>query len=240
MSETPAREVVLFDLDQTVVPWDTQLVFRSYVLQQEPWRRALGVVFPLFLPFGKLLGAGGLKQVFHSYLWGMKSATLRQHARQFAQDWVPKLAYPEILEEVKAHREAGRNVILSSASPDLWAAEIGRELGFTSTEGTRFDWGDRVPFFPQLLSPNHKGREKVVRLAARGIHQAQAGYSDSAADLPMLALCQEKTLVHPLPGVCKIGEDQNWRILHPPKPWKNRLAFALAGARQYLGLWQPK
>ncbi|MDB4382073.1 haloacid dehalogenase-like hydrolase [Akkermansiaceae bacterium] len=56
MSKPP--EHVLFDLDQTIVPWDTQLVFRSYVLQQEGWRRALTLVFILFLPLNKLLGAG--------------------------------------------------------------------------------------------------------------------------------------------------------------------------------------
>lgn len=233
------REVVLFDLDQTVVPWDTQLVFRSYVLQKEPWRRALGLVFPLFLPFAKLLGAGGLKQVFHCYLWGMRTSQLQAYAAAFAQEWVPHLFYPQIVAEIEEHRKADRLTVLASASPELWVREIGASLGFDLSEGTRVDWGERVDFFPQLIGENHKGEEKVRRLREHGITAGKIGYSDSAADLPMLHLCEEKVLVHPLPGVRAIGEKHGWRLVFPSKPWKSRLAFALAGAKQYFGFWKP-
>ncbi|MDB4286713.1 haloacid dehalogenase-like hydrolase, partial [bacterium] len=98
------QENVLFDLDQTIVPWDTQLVFRSYVLQQEGWRRALTLVFILFLPLNKLLGAGGMKRVFHCYLWGMKRERLEELAASFVRDWLPLLTYPEIISEIEKHR----------------------------------------------------------------------------------------------------------------------------------------
>ena len=235
----PTANHVLFDLDQTIIPWDTQLVFRCYVLRKEPARRLLTLIFLAFLPLNKVLGAGGMKRVFHSYLCGMTQDQLKKHVADFLQDWLPLLTYPEIIAEIERHRKEGSQLVLSSASPELWVKGIGHALGFHHSLGTRFDWGKRVPLFPDMIGENHKGEEKVRRLAELNITSGLAGYSDSRADLPLLALCQENTLVNPLSGVRKIGVENNWRILEPDRPWKNRLFFGLGCARQLFGFWKP-
>lgn len=237
MSNVP--ETVLFDLDQTIVPWDTQLVFRSYVLQEEGWRRVLTLVFLLFLPLNKLLGAGGMKRVFHCYLWGMKRKRLEELAAQFVKEWLPRLTYPEIISEIEEHRAAGRRLVLSSASPELWVQHIGKALGFDLSLGTLFEWGDQVEFFPDLIGENHKGGAKVVRLADLGITEGVEGYSDSRADVPLLELCLKQTLVNPLPSIKAEGADRGWRLLEPAKPWESRLAFGWGCALQLFGIWKP-
>ncbi len=230
---------ILFDLDQTIIPWDTQLVFRCYVLRKEPARRLLTLIFILFLPLNKVLGAGGMKRVFHSYLWGMSRSRLQEHVEGFLDEWLPKLPYPEILEAIAYYKQKGHPLILSSASPELWVTGIGRELGFDQSYGTLFNWTDRTPLFPELIGENHKGEEKVRRLKELGIISGLAGFTDSRADLPLLDLCREKTLVNPLPGMRKIGEENEWRLLEPEKPWKNRWAFGIGCARQLFGFWKP-
>jgi len=235
----PTDEPILFDLDQTIIPWDTQLVFRCFVLRREPARRLLTVIFLAFLPLNKLLGAGGMKRVFHSYLWGMSRETLQSHVEAFLEEWLPEITYPEIVARIDTYRAKGHHLILSSASPQLWVEGIGRALGFHTSLGTLFEWPARCPLFPELLGENHKGPEKVRRLAPLGITVAKAGFTDSRADLPLLELCQEKTLVNPLPGVRRLGEEEGWTILTPSKPWKNRLAFGFGCARQLFGFWKP-
>jgi len=232
-------QFILYDLDQTIIPWDTQLVFRSFVLHREPFRRFLTPVFLAFLPLHKVLGAGGMKRVFHSYLWKMKADTLNRHAEDFVREWLPKICYPEILAEIKAQKSAGKTLVLSSASPELWVQKIGQALGFHHALGTRFEWGNCVEFFPDMIGENHKGSEKVRRLEEIGITHGETGYSDSKADLPLLELCCNKTLVNPLPGIRKIGEEHHWRILEPARPWKNRLAFGIGCAQQLFGFWKP-
>ena len=232
-------QAILYDLDQTIIPWDTQLVFRSFVLHREPLRRFLTPVFLAFLPLNKVLGAGGMKRVFHSYLWKMKAETLNRHAEDFVHDWLPKICYPEILAEIKEQKAAGQTLVLSSASPELWVQKIGNALGFHHALGTRFDWGDQVALFPDMIGENHKGTEKVRRLREIGITGGSSGYSDSRADLPLLELCHKKTLVNPLAGVRRIGEELHWRILEPARPWKNRLAFGWGCAQQLFGFWRP-
>ena len=233
------QDIILYDLDQTIIPWDTQLVFRSYVLSREPLRRLLTPVFIAFLPLNKVLGAGAMKRVFHSYLWRMKASRLDELARDFVQDWLPKITYPEIISEIEHQKNSGKTLVLSSASPELWVKKIGQALGFHHALGTRFDWQEIVEFFPDMVGENHKGAEKVRRLREIGITRGLAGYSDSRADLPLLALCDEKTLVNPLPGVRQTGEENGWRILEPARPWKNRLAFGIGCAKQLFGFWKP-
>lgn len=233
------RETVLYDLDQTIVPWDTQLVFRSYVLRQEGWRRALTFVFLVFTPLNKLLGTGTMKRIFHCYLWGMKKERLEELAASFVEEWLPKLTYPEIIEEIDSHRAAGRRLVLSSASPELWVAHIGKALGFDLSLGTLFEWRETVDFFPDLLGENHKGEEKVRRLYSLGITSGLAGYSDSRADVPLLEMCAQQTLVNPLPSIRREGEERGWRIIEPAKPWRNRLAFGWGCALQLFGFWKP-
>lgn len=232
-------EYVLFDLDQTIIPWDTQLVFRSYVLRQEPLRRALTLIFLAFLPLTKVLGAGGMKRIFHSYLFGMSRTQLQRHVSGFLDDWLPQITYPEILAEIEEHRKSGRVLILSSASPELWVLPLGERLGFHHSFGTRLELASSFPLFPEIEGENHKGEEKVRRLAESKITSALAGYSDSKADLPLLALCKEKTLVNPLSKICQIGKEKGWRILEPGKPWANRLTFGWNCTKQLFGFWTP-
>ncbi|MGC6427650.1 MAG: haloacid dehalogenase-like hydrolase [Akkermansiaceae bacterium] len=233
------RETVLFDLDQTIVPWDTQLVFRSYILQNESWRRILTLVFLAFTPLNKLLGTGTMKRIFHCYLWGMKKERLEALAASFVKEWLPDLIYPEILEEIESHRAAGRRLVLSSASPELWVSHIGQALKFDLSLGTLFEWPEKVEFFPDLLGKNHKGQEKVRRLHSLGISSGVEGYSDSRADVPLLGMCSRQTLVNPLPSIRKEGEERGWRILEPARPWKNRLAFGWGCVLQLFGIWKP-
>ena len=234
-----SRSPILFDLDQTIIPWDTQLVFRCYVLKKEPARRLLTLIFLCFLPLNKVLGAGGMKRVFHSYLWKMPHSKLQEHVEGFLDEWLPKLPYPEILKEIAYYKKQGNPLILSSASPELWVKGIGLKLGFNQSYGTLFDWSEQTPLFPQIIGENHKGQEKVLRLKEAGIINGLAGFTDSKADLPLLYLCEEKIIVNPLPNMRRIGEQKNWRIIEPNKPWKNRLSFGIGCARQLFGFWNP-
>ncbi|MFN5639309.1 MAG: hypothetical protein ACK5AA_07165, partial [Akkermansiaceae bacterium] len=46
-------------------------------------------------------------------------------------------------------------------------------------------------------------------------------YTDSTADLPMLSLCQQATVVNPKPELTEIAEANGWTILRPAVPWKS-------------------
>jgi HAD superfamily phosphoserine phosphatase-like hydrolase len=237
---TPPVGVALFDLDGTLIPWDCQLLFRHFIIRREPWRAAFLPVFLAFLPLAGLLGAGGMKRIFLSYLWRMDPQVLDQYSREFAVSLMPAI-YPPLREKLEHHREARDFLILASASPEFYVRHIGRELGFDLTLGTPVELG---PFFPDL--ENHKGRAKVERLQQtlpaayfeNGKLRHCHGYTDSCADLPMLTLCDSATVVNPTLRLAAIAEKSAWEIVRPARPWKSCVTFAARVVALLFGIGQ--
>lgn len=227
----------MFDLDGTLIAWDCQLLFRHFVLRREPCRGIFLPVFLAFLPFAGLLGAGGMKRVFLSYLWRMDPQVLADYSREFATSLMPSI-YPEMRVKLEARRAGGDFLILASASPEFYVAEIGRELGFDLTLGTPVELGE---FFPDL--ENHKGAAKVDRLIGvlpptwfeNGKLKNCHGYTDSCADLPMLALCDSVTVVNPSGRLTALAKETDWEIVRPERPWKSRSGFAVRVLALLLG-----
>lgn len=226
------QKIALFDMDGTLFAGDSQLRFCRWVLRHHGLRR-------LYLPVAAVCGilrglrifdTERMKRAFLTYAWRMRKIELDQHCRDFvAQEIMPAL-YPEVVERLRAHQAARDITVLCSASPDWWTQYVGASLGFTHTIGTPTESFDTVPFMPTIPAPgNNKGANKLVRLAAIGITQADIGYTDSAADLPMLSICKQAVLVNPKASfAAKVPQAE---VLTPAK--KLPAAFAL---RSVLGL----
>jgi HAD superfamily hydrolase (TIGR01490 family) len=223
LTETPPKGIALFDMDGTLLAWDCQLLFRHHVIHQEPLRGFSVLLFMKFLPFAGVLGTENLKRIFHSFLWKMPPERINELSQSFAERLLPSI-YPELKSAIEKHREAGHLTILSSASPECYVAELGKLLGFDLSLGTVFE---NNALFPDLV--NHKGANKVTRLREllpssyfqEGKIVNSHGYTDSTADLPMLEICQQATVVNPKPVLTELAEQKGWTILRPSLPWKS-------------------
>ena len=147
-----------------------------------------------------------------------------------------------MLEEVAREKAKGRLTVMTSASPEIYAKPIGEALGFDVSLGTRVEFGDAMPLFPDFIRGNNKGAVKVDRLREElGIELVDgklpdsAGYSDSKADLPMLELCEEVTAIHPEGSYAQRAREEGWRIMSPQRLWKDRREFASACLKMLLG-----
>ena len=238
LAPDPPPGVALFDLDGTLLAWDSQLLFRNFVLRQEPWRGVFLLLFLVAAPLAGVLGTSRMKRVFLSYLWRMPAPRLAAYARDFAHSLMPAI-YPELRERLERHRAAGHLLILASASPEFYVVELARLLGFELALGTPVAVG---ALFPALV--NHKGAAKVTRLhqvlpAAYFDHGQLRhchGYTDSRADLPMLALCAAATVVNPSPELARLAAMSGWEIVRPARPWRSRAGFALRVVALLLGV----
>ena len=234
----PPPGIALFDLDGTLLPWDCQLLFRDFVTRRHPWRRVFVLLFLLLAPLAPLLGTARMKRVFLAFLWRMPEDQLAASFRDFADSVMP-LIYPEVRDALEQHRAHGHLLILASASPEGYVREIGTRLGFDISLGTVVHYG---PLFPDLV--NHKGRAKVARLHAilpdhcfsgdKLIHCH--GYSDSSADLPMLALCDAATAVNPDPHLESVASANGWNVVRPHRPWTSKTDRALRSLGLLLGI----
>ncbi|WP_193213493.1 HAD-IB family hydrolase [Luteolibacter marinus] len=233
------RGLGLFDLDGTLIAWDTQMLFCDHVLKREGWRRLYLMFFAAFAPAAKILGDEGMKRVFLSYLWKADRVQIEAWVKDFVADFFPGRCYPELLERLQRHRDAGHLTVLASASPEFYVKEVGRVLGFDLALGTPVEFGGTMPLLPDLT--NHKGGEKVRRLskilgAPDGTWPRSHGYSDSTADLPMLDVCCENTLVNPSEALSVIGRKFGWEIVRPAKPWKGKSGQVVEVLRRVAGV----
>lgn len=237
----------LFDLDQTLLPYDTQGLFCNFVLRREGWRRLYLPLFTAAAPLRavRLVSTGGLKRTFLSFLWRMPRARLTELVHEFAENVVPPLCYPEILAEVEKHRAAGRTLVLNSASPEFYLSAIARVLRFDHFFGTRIQFQrDPLPLIPRLEGENNKQHEKLKRM--RHLLPGEASlplagswaYSDSKADLPMLRWVEHPVVVNPDPFLTGVAAEEEWPVMRPPRPQKSRAAFFGDCALQALGLWK--
>jgi HAD superfamily hydrolase (TIGR01490 family) len=223
LSKNPPNGIALFDMDGTLLAWDCQLLFRHHVIHEQPLRGLAVILFLKFLPFAGLLGTENMKRVFHAFLWKMPPDQLAELSKSFAQRLLPGI-YPELRSALEKHRAAGHFTILSSASPECYVAEVGKLLGFDLSLGTVLE-NDLL--FPDLV--NHKGTNKVTRLRkllpSCYFHEGKLinshGYTDSTADLPMLEICQQATVVNPKTRLTEIAGQNGWTILRPALPWKS-------------------
>jgi phosphoserine phosphatase len=147
--------------------------------------------------------------------------------------------YPQLRERIERHRRAGDLLILSSASPEFYVREIGALLGFDISLGTAVTPGT---LFPDL--ENHKGAAKVTRLKQvldssyfiDGRLPGSCGYTDSRADLPMLAICERALVVNPDACLSAMALENQWEIVRPTRPWRSPLDRALRLLALLLGL----
>jgi phosphatidylglycerophosphatase C len=100
------------------------------------------------------------------------------------------------MRRVDWHRREGHELVIVSASPELYLAPIGRLLGFDAVLGTRLETA-AGHLTGRLDGRNVRGPEKVVRLRAHlGDEPVKLwAYGDSTGDRELLAAADVATRV---------------------------------------------
>ncbi len=227
--------IALYDMDGTLFWGDSQLRFARWILRRYAWRR---LYLALILPAGvlracRVLNTEQMKRLFLAYLWRMPRRELEVECQAFCREELIPALYPELVETIRQHQQAGDSTVLCSASPHWWTRCVGEALGFTHSMGTAVEDSDPVPLMPRIVAPgNNKGHHKVERLRDElGITHAAICYTDSAADTPMLEISDKAVLVNPSASLREVWQGRA-QILTPAHP-KGKIRFIL---RCLLGL----
>lgn len=237
-----------FDLDHTLLPFDTQTLFANFVLRRERWRTGLLTgIFPVaVMRVTGLAKTVTAKRAFMSLYVGMKRETLLAYAREFAETEVKQWVYPELLEIMAEHRRAGRVLVLNTASPDYYVPDIGRVLGFDHSIATKVEIPPTVNWMPKVVGLNNKREAKLVHMkqavpavaaATKEELEDSWAYSDSSADLPLLKFAGNAMLIHPSPALEAIGKEHRWQVLRPARPYAGRWGNWGSSLRQAVGCY---
>ncbi|CAM3505466.1 HAD family hydrolase [Stackebrandtia soli] len=226
MSLRKPTGAAFFDLDKTVIAKSSALAFGR----------------PLY--HGGLMGRREVLKAAYTQLAYLiagadddQMARTRDYLAQLCRGWeveqvsqivaetlgelIDPYIYAEAVDLIAEHRDAGRDVVLVSASGDEMVRPIGALLGIEDVIATRMVIEDgrytgEVAFFAAGPAKS----EAITELAAeRGYDLADCyAYSDSVSDLPMLETVGHPTAVNPDRALRKTATEREWPIMefrHP-------------------------
>ncbi len=196
-------DAALFDFDGTLTERDS---FRALLLQgfrRQPWRLvAAATGFPIFAA-GVCVGFD--KRYAKSWLlWCLTVGLGQRRAFQALEAWGsglgrnPQIWKQDVIDRYLAHRNAGHDLVICTASAAEWVAPMMQAAGlkFDHMVATKlsYRWGGVV-----VDGPNCYGTEKPRRLErwmrGRDSVRFQAAYSDHPSDVPLLNLAETAWIV---------------------------------------------
>jgi HAD superfamily hydrolase (TIGR01490 family) len=140
--------------------------------------------------------------------------------------------YPDMLDEVNAHIDAGRPTFIVSAAGNELVALLAEVLGMAGGIGTAYEVDGDGILTGNLDGPFMYGEGKVEAMrryaAEHDIYlEASWAYSDSVSDLPMLRAVGIPVAVNPDPELARIAAEEGWRVMRFEKLGRR---LAIAGA----------
>ncbi|MGH9067589.1 MAG: HAD-IB family hydrolase [Acidimicrobiales bacterium] len=164
-----ARTVAAFDFDGTLIRGDSLLGFLRLACGARATALAFAGQGPMVAT--SLARGGGLERdvakaaILARLLAGRRLADLEPLAEVHASHLAARVR-PVMRARIAAHRAAGHEVVLVSASPEIYLARMGQLLGVDAVLATRLEVDPDGRLTGRLDGPNCRGPEKAVRLRA--------------------------------------------------------------------------
>jgi HAD superfamily hydrolase (TIGR01490 family) len=140
--------------------------------------------------------------------------------------------YPQMLDEVHAHQDAGRRTFIVSAAGSGVVEPLAAVLGMDGGVGTEYEVGEDGAFTGRFAGPFVYGPGKVEAIEAyAGEHEidldASYAYSDSLSDLPMLRAVGNPVVVNPDPALAAVAKEEGWQTMRFERLGRRLVAIAI-------------
>ena len=230
------RAAAFFDLDKTLMAGSSGMVWARVSYDAGQVSRRLLARWAVDHLRYRLRGASEassqqvMKEV-REMLRGVPARDLERLGPMVLAGVLPRI-YPQMLEEVYAHQDAGRATFIISAAGVELVEMLARVLAMDGGIGTRYAIGGDERFTGELEGPFMYGAGKVEALHRyadeHGIDLKESfAYSDSASDLPMLRAVGNPVVVNPDEELLRVAREQGWRVMRFEKLGRR---LAIAGA----------
>jgi HAD superfamily hydrolase (TIGR01490 family) len=238
MAEPEGRAAAFFDLDKTLMAGSSGIHFGRAAFRKGLVRRRQMLGWAVDHIRFRLRGSTdeGAERLLGEVKELLKGVPVRELARLapgVLAGVLPRI-YPQMLEEVHAHQDAGRPTFIVSAAGDELVRTLADVLDMEGGIGTKYAVGTDGRMTGELDGPFMYGEGKVEAMrdfsADHHIDLGQSfAYSDSASDLPMLRAVGRPVVVNPDAELTRIAREQGWRVMRFEKLGR-RLVIAAATA----------
>jgi HAD superfamily hydrolase (TIGR01490 family) len=140
--------------------------------------------------------------------------------------------YPQMLDEVHGHQDAGRPTFIVSAAGSGVVEPLATVLGMDGGVGTRYEVSEDGALTGRFEGPFVYGDGKVEAMQAYAAEHdidlaASYAYSDSISDLPMLRAVGNPVVVNPDPPLLEVARDEGWQVLRFERLGRRLVALAV-------------
>lgn len=198
-------EVAIFDFDKTIVSKDSYLFFYIFMYKNKMFgiRHLINSVYYTIALRLKIIDVKKAKEMIYSPLRLKSQAEIDKLSDEFIKEFLTKYTYSQFFEHIKNHKEAGREIIVISASPSFYLKNLVKYIGVSLVLGTSFEVNCSGVYTGLIKGKNCKGDEKVCKLNKSLIASGKTidwensyMYSDSLVDKPLFELCKYKYLIN--------------------------------------------
>jgi HAD superfamily hydrolase (TIGR01490 family) len=220
-----------FDLDRTVIAKDAMAAFGGPIRRGGLVRRRslieLGFAQVIYLILGST--EQRLERIRHVALKvtrGWSRADVDAIVADALESVIDPIIYDEAMDLIDEHRQAGRRVVIVSASPSELVRPLGLHLGIEDVIASEAAIDENGRYTGELAF-FCTGREKAdaVRLFARreriDLDQSFA-YSDAFTDVPMLELVGHPVAVNPDRALARVAAQRGWETRTFTRPVRLR------------------
>ena len=179
MTDSHDAVVAAFDLDGTLTEGGSVFHWLRYLAGSTPtYWAALHLVVPLTVGAIRSGAAAdsAKERLFRRLLEGRDLDRVQAASREFIVEHLAHKSRPHTMERLAWHVEQGHEVVIVSASPQIYVDVVAQLLGAQGALGTRLAVDPLEKLTGGYLGKNCRGSEKLRRL---NDWIAQRGYGDS-------------------------------------------------------------
>jgi HAD superfamily hydrolase (TIGR01490 family) len=237
-------EAAFFDLDKTViakasvVAFGTPLYREGLISRRTVLRGLWGQLLYLHLGADEARIARMRTSVL-ALTKGWDQTRVREIVEEALESVVAPIVYAEALELIRTHRNAGRTVVIVSASPEEIVVPLAHYLGVDAAIASRPDI-DEHGRYTGTMAFDAFGANKVSAMhelaGERRIDLAESyAYSDSATDAPMLEAVGHPVAVNPDRELARLAAERGWEVRTFARPVQVRPVTGRAAPIAALG-----
>ncbi|MDR2374392.1 MAG: HAD-IB family hydrolase [Bifidobacteriaceae bacterium] len=222
----PARPAAFFDLDKTIIARSSTVALTSTLIAEGMLRRRT-VLRSVYAQATYQLGAAGQTQSerLRHLLGGIVAGWDAGRLARLARDELARKIGPQVFEDaaklIQSHRDAGRDIVIVSASSRELVEPIGAMLGADHCLATRMEVRDgRYTGETEFFNYGPAKVEAMTALAEREDYDLSRSfaYSDSITDLPMLEAVGHPAVVNPSRPLRRVAEERGWEVVRFAAP----------------------
>jgi len=210
--------IVFFDMDKTLIAGNSGVSFLHYSHRRgkaSRWKVYKSLIHYFCYRFDLLNMDKAYRDSLRPLI-GVREEELGQFCREWFEEEVRGLIYPEARDLVEKHMAEGETVAIISNATFYAVEPLGYHLGVPHILATQLEVQEGAftgNYIPPLCFRNGKifWAEKLVRALGAGFEESTF-YTDSITDLPLLERVKYPRIVNPDPRLRLLARKRGWPV----------------------------